>query len=48
MKWLSDTESALGREMDNLSLSLESTNPGRSVVVSEYDPLGMAIIHVHL
>lgn len=48
LKWLSGIESALGRQMDNLSLWLESTNPGGSVVVSEYDPLGIAIIHAHL
>lgn len=48
LKWLSGIESALGRQMDNLSLWLESTNPGGSVVVSEYDLLGIAIIHAHL
>lgn len=45
---MKNTESAWGRQVDKLSLCLESTNPGGSTVASKCDPSGMTIIHVHL
>lgn len=45
---MKNTESACGRQVDNLSLCLESTNPDGSTVASKCDPSGMMIIHVHL
>lgn len=45
---LKSTESARLRQVNNLSLWLESTNPDGSTIASEHDPSKMATIHVHL
>lgn len=45
---LQSTESAHLRQVDNLSLWLESTNPDGSTIASEHDPSKMATIHVLL
>lgn len=45
--FLKSTESARLRQVDNLRLWLESTNPDGSTLASECDPSGMTIIHVH-